>query len=144
MMEEEYVDEEVEQPRFAASPETFILAAAEPGDVPEGILNSFYAYVQRDAATSVLGRDEISMIHLGVEVLQDIEIMQLTPEEIDMMPQLLQRNQQVSDLAYLRLKKSVNGTLLTNAIKSVVEHVAVQKAEEAQKGGFLDRIRGRL
>ena len=127
------------------SEDSFIVLASEPASiVPKEVLKSFYAYVGRDAATSVLTQDEIQMIRVGAEIMQDIDFMQLTPEEIDRMPWLLKANQQVNDLAYLRLKKSINGTLLTNAIKSIVEHVSMEKGEGEQKGGFLARIRRRL
>jgi len=125
--------------------ESFIILASETdNNVPKEVLRSFYAYVGRDAATSVLTQDEIQMIRVGTEILQDLDFMTLTPEEVDRMPWLLKANHQINDLAYLRLKKSINGTLLTNAIKSIVEHVSMQKVEGEQKGGFLARIRRRL
>jgi len=125
--------------------ESFIVLASETdSNVPKEVLKSFYAYIGRDAATSVLTQDEIQMIRVGAEIMQDIDFMQLTPEEIDRMPWLLKANHQINDLAYLRLKKSINGTLLTNAIKSIVERVSMQKVEGEQKGGFLARIRRRL
>jgi len=127
------------------SEDSFIVLASEVDSiVPKEVLKAFYAYVGRDSATSVLTQDEIQMIRVGAEIVQDIDFMQLTPEEIDRMPWLLKANHQINDLAYLRLKKSINGTLLTNAIKSIVEHVSMQKGEEESKGGFLSRLRRRL
>ena len=152
--EMEEMNEEVNQtpvvedyypPSRGGGDESFIVLASEAdGNVPQEVLRAFYAYVGRDAATSVLTQDEIQMIRVGAEIMQDIDFMQLTPEEVDRMPWLLKANHQINDLAYLRLKKSINGTLLTNAIKSIVEHVSMQKGEGEQKGGFWSRLRGRL
>jgi len=124
---------------------TFLMKVAEPDErVPDDVKELYYAYVGRDAATTVLDEDEIRMIRIGAEIMQDIDFMQLTPEEIDRMPWLLKVNQQINDLAYLRLKKSINGTLLTNSIRSVVEQVRVEGSTGEQKKGFLQRILGRL
>jgi len=138
-------DEEVMVGWGRQADDSFIALAAEPDErTPTSILKAFYAYVGRDAATSVLTIDEIQMIRVGAEIMQDIDFLRYTPDEIDQMPELMKINHQLNDLAYLRLKKSVNGTLLTNAIKSIVEHVRMEKSEERPQSGFWSRIKGRL
>ncbi len=132
-------------PPVASGDAGFIALAAEPDErTPSQILKAFYAYVGRDASTSVLTLDEIQMIRVGAEILQDIDFLRYTPEEIDRMPEFMKTNHQINDLAYLRLKKSVSGTLLTNAIKSIVEHVSMQKSEQSGSSSFWNRIKGRL
>lgn len=144
-MEEAQENEMYEEFMPRGANDRFILLAALPDmNTPSDVMRHFYAYLGSDAATSNLRENEVALIQVGAGIIQDIDFMQYTPEEVDIMPHILKVNQQIEDLAFLRLKKSENGTLLTNAIKSIVEHVTAVKNDEQEKRGFLARITGRL
>jgi len=132
--------------RAAEDPRIFISYA----DLPPDVLKKFPQLGKDATSTIVVPRNVISQM-LSVDINLAYELSNMTPEEIDMNPDLLYSRIPIKDLLVQRLQKSLYGKAMeyiAGATPQVVERQVIQtqpiaKGEESLKDKILSMFGGK-